>query len=209
MEGYIYCVSNPMFDNIYKVGMTERDPITRINELYSTNIPLPYNLEFAKKVNNVRDVEKTIHTILEKYGKRININREFFEIDLNRIKSLFDFFDGIYYIEPLPIESPNPEPLVPYINCRDMTKCFYDGELIRHKTLLVDDIWIGKYNKNNNCIVYKEINYNSLSSFAGAHYLLIRPERTNSCNGWSECECYIENDKWISTNNLPLINYYP
>ena len=44
MEGYIYCISNPMFNNIYKVGMTEREPITRINELYSTNIPLPYNL---------------------------------------------------------------------------------------------------------------------------------------------------------------------
>lgn len=206
MEGYIYCVSNPMFDNIYKVGMTERDPITRINELYSTNIPLPYNLEFAKKVNNVKDVEKTIHTILEKYGKRININREFFEIDLPRIKCLFDFFDGIYYIEPELVIEP-PEPPVPYINCRDMTKCFYDGQMIRHKTLVVDDIWFGKYNKNINCIVYKEINYNSLSGFAGAHYLSIRPDRTNSCNGWSECECYIDsNTKWISTDNLPFIN---
>ena len=205
MEGYIYCISNPMFNNIYKVGMTEREPITRINELYSTNIPLPYNLEFAKKINNVKNVEKTIHTILEKYGKRINMNREFFEIDLNRIKSLFDFFDGEYYIEPLPIKS--LEPLVPYINCRDMVKCFYDGQLIRHKTLRIDDIWIGKYNKNNNSIIYKEINYNSPSGFAGAHYLSIRPDRTNSCNGWDECECYIEtDDTWISIKDLPFIN---
>ena len=205
MEGYIYCISNPMFNNIYKVGMTEREPITRINELYSTNIPLPYNLEFAKKINNVKNVEKTIYTILKKYGKRIKINREFFEIDLNRIKSLFNFFDGEYYIEPLPIKS--LEPLVPYINCRDMVKCFYDGQLIRHKTLRIDDIWIGKYNKNNNSIIYKEINYNSPSGFAGAHYLSIRPDRTNSCNRWNEFECYIEtDDTWISINNLPFIN---
>ena len=100
MEGYIYCVSNPMFNNIYKVGITERDPITNTNELYSKDIPTPYNLEFAKKVNNVREVEKTIHSILEKYGKKINTNRDFFEIDLNRIKSLFDFFEGKYYTEP-------------------------------------------------------------------------------------------------------------
>ena len=45
------------------------------NELYSINIP--YNLEFAKKINNVMEVKQTIHNILEKYRKRINMNREF------------------------------------------------------------------------------------------------------------------------------------
>ena len=100
MDGYIYCISNPIFiNNIYKVGMTEKkDPIYRIKELYSTNIPLPYKLEFAKKVKNVREVEQTIHTILEKYGHRLNLKREFFNIELIRIKNLFDFFEGDYYI---------------------------------------------------------------------------------------------------------------
>jgi hypothetical protein len=84
--------------------------------------------------------------------------------------------------------------------CRDMTKCFMNGQKIRH-TIGNNKTWIGIYNSSKNKIVHNGIFYGSLSGFTGAHYAIERPERTNRSNGWAECECEV-NGKWISTFNL-------
>ncbi len=42
-DGYIYCLSNPLYEGIYKVGMTKNDPYTRMRQLYSTGVPLPFH----------------------------------------------------------------------------------------------------------------------------------------------------------------------
>jgi hypothetical protein len=82
--------------------------------------------------------------------------------------------------------------------CRDMTKCFKNGQLIRHTISMRKDTWIGKYNSLKNVIIYNNKEYESLSGFTGDHYRIVYPERGSNSNGWAECEYYI-NKKWCST----------
>jgi hypothetical protein len=50
-EGYIYCLSNASFEpNIYKIGITKNEPNVRMMQLQTTGVPMPFKLEFAKKV---------------------------------------------------------------------------------------------------------------------------------------------------------------
>jgi len=86
------------------------------------------------------------------------------------------------------------------LGCRDMTKCFTNGQKIRHK-IGIDKIWIGTYDLSKNVILYENLSYISLSGFAGKHYSIESPYRSDSANGWYECECEVDG-KWISTHNL-------
>lgn len=80
MEGIIYVLNNPAFPNLIKIGMTSREDIkSRMAELYSTGVPLPFECIYAAKVKNIEEVEKALHVA---FGpNRINPKREFFEID--------------------------------------------------------------------------------------------------------------------------------
>ena len=97
-KGYIYCFSNPSLSNILKIGMTERTPRDRLLEANSSTwTPTPFKLELAKKVNNPRLKESILHKLLQKYNKRINNKREFFEISIEELKLFFDLLDGEEY----------------------------------------------------------------------------------------------------------------
>ncbi len=80
MEGIIYILSNPAIPNLIKIGMTTREDIkSRMAELYTTGVPLPYECIYAARVPNIDAVEKALHIA---FGpNRINPKREFFEID--------------------------------------------------------------------------------------------------------------------------------
>ena len=98
MSGYIYCLSNVTMPGIYKIGFTTREITSRLIEL---NKPATYRrcddifeLEFAKKVDNCRQVERLIHTELGEMGARVYPNREFFRESISVIKNLFDKYDG-------------------------------------------------------------------------------------------------------------------
>ena len=80
-----------------------------------------------------------------------------------------------------------------------MTKCFTDGQTIRH-TIGINKTWIGIYDSSKNGIIYDTKFYKSLSGFAKMHYSIDRTVGV-SANGWKECECEV-NKKWISTFNL-------
>lgn len=87
---------------ILKVGMTERNPEARLKEANSSDTwrpPTPYVIEFAKKVSNVKDKEKTLHIHLEKYNYRIHPQREFFRVSLEIVRKLFDRFEGEMWVE--------------------------------------------------------------------------------------------------------------
>lgn len=94
--GYLYCLSNSSYENnTYKIGYTKNDPKIRISQLNTTGLIQPFTLEFAKKVCNIQEKEKIIHKILDKH--RINKNREFFKINIDEIKDLFNLLDGEWY----------------------------------------------------------------------------------------------------------------
>jgi superfamily II DNA or RNA helicase len=87
------------------------------------------------------------------------------------------------------------------IGCRDISKCFYDGQEIRHR--IRKNIWTAIYKNDETAIIHNNVKYYSLSSFSAAHYKAERPDRTTSSNGWFECQCKLESGEWISTHNLP------
>jgi hypothetical protein len=224
--GYVYCLSNPLYDGIYKVGFTANEPDIRMNQIYSTGVPLPFKLEFAKKVNNFQTKEKTLHKILTQYGERINPRREFFKISLAEIRTFFDLMDGTYYVEnnvninldgiddDIQEEREDiSEDNISIVDktgsekgnenswCRDITKCFYHGQKICHQ-IGITDIWFGFYDENIKKIVREGIEYGKMSAFSNAHYKEARPDKLYNSSGWYECECELENGTFISTFKL-------
>ncbi len=66
--------------SLVKIGWTESDDAnSRIGQLYSTGVPVPFKLEFACRVPNGVEVEKALHIAFGPY--RINPRREFFKIE--------------------------------------------------------------------------------------------------------------------------------
>ena len=218
--GYLYCFSNESMPGILKIGMTERTPEIRLNEANSSDTwrpPTPYKIEFAKKVLNPKQKEATLHNLLSQYTERINPKREFFRVSLEEIKTFFELIDGDLWVKLINEEDEEDEEeteedkeeieednkaiisKLPVIKCRDMNKCFANGQRIRH-TIGINKTWIGIYDSLKNGIMHDINFYKSLSGFAEMHYSRDRPDRI-SANGWRECECEI-NGKWISTYNL-------
>ncbi len=208
--GYIYCFSNPSMNGILKIGMTERTPEIRLNEANSSDTwrpPTPYKIEFAKKVYNPKQKETTLHTLLSQYTERINPKREFFRVSKEEVNTFFDLIDGDLWIERVEKEEDEEEDddeddvtTVIKKGSRDMTKCFTDGQRIRH-TIGINKTWIGIYDSSKNGIIYDTKIYKSLSGFAQTHYSIDRTDRVKAANGWKECKCEV-NGEWISTFNL-------
>ena len=79
---YIYILSNKAFlPGILKIGLTSHTPQKRAKELYSTGVPVEFDLEQAWRVpeDELQGAERDIHRILSEY--RFNKKREFFLIE--------------------------------------------------------------------------------------------------------------------------------
>ena len=210
IDGYLYCVSNQSMPGILKVGMTEQSPEIRLNEANSSDTwrpPTPYKIEFAKKVLNPKQKETTLHNLLSQYTERINPKREFFRVSSEEVKTFFDLIDGDLWVkDPEEEEEEDNQSTIsnsPVVKCRDMSKCFTNGQRIRH-TIGINKTWIGIYDSSKNGIMYNEKIYQGrspLNQFAKSHYETERNDRVSNVNAWSECECEV-NGKWISTYNL-------
>jgi hypothetical protein len=80
MQGILYILTNPIMPGIIKIGKTTQEDVkVRMAQLYTTGVPLPFECEYAAKVNNIDEVERALHTA---FGPdRVNPRREFFEIE--------------------------------------------------------------------------------------------------------------------------------
>ena len=88
-EGIVYVLTNPAMPGLVKIGMTTRSDVTaRINQLYTTGVPLPFDCEYAVTVKDVSQVEESLHFAFG--DNRVNSNREFFEIDPARVKVILE-----------------------------------------------------------------------------------------------------------------------
>jgi hypothetical protein len=75
-----YVLSNPAMPGMVKIGRTSHDDAnTRIAQLYTTGVPVPFTLEFAARVPNSDEVEKALHIAFAPH--RVNPKREFFRIE--------------------------------------------------------------------------------------------------------------------------------
>ena len=83
--GYVYVLSNKAYPNIYKIGSTYGNAEERAEELTGTGHLMPFKVETKIKIKSAEYYEKKIHSVLNSY--RVKQNREFFELDLKKIKS--------------------------------------------------------------------------------------------------------------------------
>ena len=215
IDGYLYCFSNESMPGIVKIGITERTPDLRLKEANTSDTwkpPTPYKIEFAKKVLNPKQKETILHKLLSQYTERINPKREFFRVSLEEVKTFVEIIDGDLWIENKKEdededdnEDDNEEitnSISLVVKCRDTSKCFTNGQRIRH-TIGINKTWIGIYDSSKNAIIHNSKLYQGrspLNQFAISHYESERSNRV-SVNAWSECECEV-NGKWISTYNL-------
>jgi len=213
-EGFLYCMSNVSMPGLFKIGFTQRTPEERLREANKPDTwkATPFKIEFAKKVFNAKNKEKTLHRLLEQYADRIHPRREFWKVSTEEISAFFDLMDGEMWdpkknsdalvdsdkdSDEDDSEDEIPQEKEPR-GCRDMTKCFQNGQRIRHK-IGINKIWMGYYDFETNKIHCQGNSYDSLSGLAKAHYRVEKPERkTNTANGWRECECEVDG-KWVST----------
>lgn len=100
-KGLVYILTNPCLDGWVKIGMTERDDIEkRLQELNSpTNIPLSYRCYAVYEVDNPLEVEKRIHSIIDRVDDSLHARerldngrireREFFKISPETAYGIF------------------------------------------------------------------------------------------------------------------------
>lgn len=77
--GLVYILKNECMPGIVKVGRTNRTAMERANELFTTGVPVPFEVVFAIYSADVVAFEAEVHAELQQY--RIVGNREFFRID--------------------------------------------------------------------------------------------------------------------------------
>ena len=93
-NGIVYVLTNSAMPGLVKIGMTTRESIdTRMKELYSTGVPVPFDCEYAceVKASDCAKIEKALHTAFK--PNRINDNREFFQIKPEQATAILELFD--------------------------------------------------------------------------------------------------------------------
>lgn len=80
----VYVLTNSAMPGLVKVGKTSADdPLTRVSQLYTTGVPVPFTIEYACRVESYDEVERALHIA---FGpQRINPRREFFEIEPEQV----------------------------------------------------------------------------------------------------------------------------
>jgi hypothetical protein len=90
--GIVYVLTNAAMPGLVKIGMTDdQDPNSRIGQLYTTGVPLPFEVQYACRVDKPDEVENALHVA---FGpQRINPKREFFRIDADQAIAILRLLD--------------------------------------------------------------------------------------------------------------------
>ena len=79
-KGFVYIFSNPAMPGLLKIGYTGRIPTDRANELSSTGVPVPFEVEYYCIVEEASDIETQVHAHLAVV--RRSADREFFRVSV-------------------------------------------------------------------------------------------------------------------------------
>lgn len=103
MEGTLYCLSNPSMPGLVKIGIVVSEgklPHDRARELFTTGVPTPFEVEFARTgIKNPAEKESTIHGILERQGLRVHPRREFFRMAPDEVRPYFALLEGEWWTD--------------------------------------------------------------------------------------------------------------
>jgi len=82
-DQWVYVLSNPVQPGVYKIGYTKLTPDERAKQISNaTGVALPYEVAWAFACFNAEQLEGAVHHALAEY--RVNTQREFFQIDLDK-----------------------------------------------------------------------------------------------------------------------------
>ena len=92
-EGYVYVATNPAMPNLVKIGSTAKgDPQTRISSLFTTSVPVPFDLEYAAALaDEPVKVERALHKAFQ--PQRLHPKREFFEVEPFQVIAILKLLD--------------------------------------------------------------------------------------------------------------------
>jgi hypothetical protein len=80
MRGKIYILTNDAMPDYIKIGFTAADDVeTRMKQLDTTGLPLPFRLHACVEVENAQQLEKLAHDVFA--SSRARSNREFFLLE--------------------------------------------------------------------------------------------------------------------------------
>lgn len=98
--GFVYCLGHDLMPGVFKIGMTDRSPSKRCEEISSsTGVPGPFDVLFFIEVEEPRSVERAMHNFFS--AERVCAGREFFECDIRIIHRAFKVYqeEGFAYAE--------------------------------------------------------------------------------------------------------------
>ena len=85
MAEIVYLLVNEAMPGLVKIGRTGDDLASRIYGLFTTGVPVPFELFYAAEVENSKFVEAQLHEAFG--GQRLNKRREFFTLAPERAKA--------------------------------------------------------------------------------------------------------------------------
>lgn len=89
--GIVYVLVNEAFDSYVKIGKSINLE-QRLKQLDNTSVPLPFRCVYAVEVSDMDKIEKLAHSAFADH--RVRTNREFFEIDQQRVISALQMTGG-------------------------------------------------------------------------------------------------------------------
>ena len=90
--GIVYVLSNPWMPGLVKIGKTTSSRLkARMQNLYGTGVPEQFKVEFSCSLglDEYNEVEQMLHNAFA--NQRVNKNREFFQIEPERVIPILDF----------------------------------------------------------------------------------------------------------------------
>ena len=86
---WVYVLTNPAMPGLVKIGRTSQPDVkVRVEQLYSTGVPLPFDIHFVCRVPNSVEVEKALHIAFGPH--RVNASREFFKIEPEQARVILE-----------------------------------------------------------------------------------------------------------------------
>lgn len=76
--GFVYVMTNELMPGIVKVGQTSLLPEDRAADLYTTGVPLPFEVAYRIATSRPKALERAVHQYF--HTQRVNHGREFFRV---------------------------------------------------------------------------------------------------------------------------------
>ncbi|WP_034946128.1 GIY-YIG nuclease family protein [Erwinia oleae] len=88
-QGHVYIISNigSFGENVFKIGMTRRlEPLDRVSELSGASVPFEFDVHAMISCDDAPALEAKLHNLLKSDRiNKVNLRKEFFKTDLNKI----------------------------------------------------------------------------------------------------------------------------